>query len=354
MAHNGDFIISRDDLILVTGASGFIGSRVVPALLRRGFRNVRCLVRSGRGLQRLDAAIEGYRAGARVEILCGNLISPADCATAARDVAVIYHLAAGAGEKSVPDAFLNSVVATRNLLEAALQQDCLKRFVNTSSIVVYDVASKRGGVLDESCPTELHPEQCGDAYEFAKIKQDEIVSEYHEKYAIPSVIIRPGYVYGPGRPAISGRVGIGTFGLFLHLGGSNLIPLTYVDNCANAIVLAGLKPGIEGEVFNVVDDDLPSSRRLLRLYKCNVRRFKSLYLPPAVSYLFCSVWERYSAWSDRQLPPAFNRKMWYKYWKKTKYSNEKLKTMLGWLPDVPMTEGLTRYFESCRAGERHA
>jgi nucleoside-diphosphate-sugar epimerase len=354
MAQNGNFIIGRDDLILVTGASGFIGSKVVQALLRRGFHNVRCLVRSARRVQQLDAALEPHHEGARVEILYGNLLSPADCAVAVRDVAVIYHLAAGAGEKSIPDAFLNSVVATRNLLEATLQLDCLKRFVNTSSVAVYDVASKRGGALDESCPTEPHPELCCDAYEFSKVKQDEIVSQYMEKYHIPAVIVRPGYVYGPGRATISGRVGIGTFGLFLHLGGSNPIPLTYVDNCADAIVLAGLKPGIEGEVFNVVDDDLPSSRRFLRLYKSSVRRFNSLYLPHALSYLFCSVWERYSAWSDGQLPLAFNRKRWYRYWKKTKYSNEKLKTMLGWLPDVPMTEGLKRYFECCRAGDRGA
>ena len=127
MAQTDIFIIGSDDLILVTGASGFIGSKVVQALLRRGFRNVRCLVRSARRVQQLGAAVEAYHAGARVEILYGNLVSPADCAAATRDAAVIYHLAGGAGEKSVPDAFLNSVVATRNLLEATLQQNCLKR-----------------------------------------------------------------------------------------------------------------------------------------------------------------------------------------------------------------------------------
>jgi len=61
------------------------------------------------------------------------------------------------------------------------------------------------------------------------------------------------------RQRITPRVGIDTFGTFLHLGGANQIPLTYVDNCAEAMVLAGIAPGIDGEVFNIVDDDLPSS-----------------------------------------------------------------------------------------------
>src|SRR5262249_54849308 len=152
------------------------------------------------------------------------------------------------------DAFMNSVLTTRNLLEASLEDHCLKRFVNISSFSVYTNRNKPAGrLLDESCPVELYPEDRGDAYTFAKVKQDELVVDYARKYNLPYVIVRPGYVYGPGNEAITNRVGIGTFGLFLHLGGRNPIPFTYVDNCADAIALAGLRPGIEGEVFNVVD-----------------------------------------------------------------------------------------------------
>src|SRR2546423_5401530 len=110
MYNQDEFIISKRDPILVTGASGFIGSRVVKALLRGGFNNVRCLVRSKHRAQQLEASINAQDQGARAEIIYGNLLSPADCSSATKDVAVIYHLAAGAGEKSVPDAFLNSVV----------------------------------------------------------------------------------------------------------------------------------------------------------------------------------------------------------------------------------------------------
>jgi nucleoside-diphosphate-sugar epimerase len=206
--------------------------------------------------------------------------------------------------------------------------------------------------LDESSPVEEQAGRRRDAYCYAKLKQDELVVEYGRRFGLPHVIVRPGSVYGPGKAAITGRVGIDSFGLFLHLGGSNPIPLTYIDNCADAIVLAGVNLGVDGEVFNVVDDNLPTSRQFLRLYKQNVRQFASLYIPHFVSYGLCRLWEWYSNWSEGQLPPAFNRTRWHAEWKKTRYSNEKLKSRLGWVPEVSTSEGLMRYFESCREGRR--
>jgi nucleoside-diphosphate-sugar epimerase len=349
------FAVCAEDPILVTGAAGFLGRRVVASLLNHGFRSVRCFARPSSKIASLEALYSGCSDGARAQLILGNLLSPDDCTSAVQDVKVIFHLAAGAGEKSFPDAFMNSVVTTRNLLEASLKHNCLVRFVNVSSFAVYTNANKpRRRVLDESCPVEMRPDLRGDAYAFAKVKQDEILTEYSHRFGIPYVIVRPGYVFGPGKQAITGRVGIDTFGMFLHLGGSNRIPFTYVDNCADAIVLAGLTKGVDGEVFNVVDDNLPSSRQFLRLYKKNVKRFRSLYLPHFVSYTLCYLWEWYSNWSEGQLPLAFNRRRWHVDWKKTRYSNEKLKRLVGWTPVVSMTEGLKRYFEGCRNGKQHA
>jgi nucleoside-diphosphate-sugar epimerase len=352
---NDTFVIGRDDLILVTGATGFIGSRVVRSLLDLGFRNLRCLVRPTSDAGKVDALSgRGYE-GARVEIVRGNLMSSEDCVSWTKDVKVILHLAAGRGEKSFPDAFMNSVVTTRNLLEAARHHGCLRRFLNVSSFTVYDNSQKRwSGLLDETCPVEKRPELRGEAYCFAKVRQDELVAEYGQKFGIPYVIVRPGFVYGAGNEAITGRVGIDTFGIFLHFGGSNTIPLTYVDNCADAIVLAGLTKGVDGEIFNVVDDQLPSSRKFLRLYKRKVKRFPSLYVPHFGSYLLCSLWEWYSTWSEEQLPPVFNRRRWYANWKKTCYSNEKLKARVGWTPRISTAEGMNRYFEACQRRARHA
>jgi nucleoside-diphosphate-sugar epimerase len=347
-------LIQTDEMVLVTGAAGFIGRSVVGALLKQGFRNLRLTVRSSEGRAVIEEIISEQGKDARIEICECDLLSSADCLTAAKDVAVIYHLAAGTGEKSFAYLFMNSVLTTRNLLEAFVSQGCLKRFVNVSSFAVYSNCNKPcGNVLDESCPVEHDPVRRGDPYCYAKLKQDEIVIEYGRKHAIPYVIVRPGVVYGPTKTGISGRVGTAAFGLFLHLGGSNLIPITYVDNCAEAIVLMGLKEDIDGEIFNVVDDDLPSSRKLLQLYKRNVKRFRSLYLPRAVSYLLCCVWEDYSYWSQGQLPPTFNRKAWHAYWKGSRYSNAKIKR-LGWAPSLSTANGLRRYFDSCREEEQLA
>ena len=348
------FIISPSDPILVTGAAGFIGLRVLQSLIDQGFRNLVCFARPSGRIESIEQ-IGMDNPDAQIKVVQGNLLSRQDCETACKSVALIIHLAAGTGEKSFPDAFMNSVVTTRNLLDASLQSGRLRRFVLISSFSVYTNREKpRGRLLEESCPMEEHGELRGEAYCYAKYQQEKLLADYHKNFGIPYVVVRPGSVYGPKKQAIIGRVGIDTFGLFLHIGGPNPIPFTYVDNCADAIVLAGLVKGVDGEIFNVVDDDLPSSRQFLRAYKNNVRTFPSIYLPHAVSYLFCCLWEKYSRWSEGQLPLAFNRRRWHAYWKKTRYSNERLKARLGWKPKVSTAEGMQRLFESCRQVAKNA
>jgi nucleoside-diphosphate-sugar epimerase len=346
-----EYIAARDERILVTGSNGFIGAKVVEILLEYGFSNLCCFVRPSSHLGRLQSVLDQFDAGRNIRLVTGDLLSRQDCRQAIDGVAIIYHLAAGI-EKSFSGAFMNSVLATRNLMDAFLESGKPKRFVNVSSFAVYSNFSlKRGALLDETCPLENAPQERFDAYGFGKLKQEGLVRQYGIDRNLPFVIVRPGAVFGPGKRELSGRVGINTFGFFIHLGGSNQLPLTFVDNCAEAIVLAGLKPGVDGETFNVVDDDLITSKELLTAYKSAAGAFFSIRVPYPVAYGFSWAWEKYSHWSKGQLPPVFNRRRCSAEWKGSHFSNEKFRRQLGWRPRVPMTQAMAHFlaqFESNR------
>jgi len=322
---------------------------VVEKLLEYGFANLRCFVRPSSYLGGLKNVLAKFGAGKNIEFVTGDLLSRDDCQKAAEEVSIIYHLAAGM-EKSFAGAFMNSVLATRNLMDAFLPYSPPKRFVNVSSFAVYsNLALKRGALLDETCPLEDAPQERFDPYGFGKLKQEELVKEYGNKYGLPYVIVRPGYVFGPGKRELSGRVGTNTFGLFIQVSGAQSLPLTFVDNCAEAIVLAGLKTGIDGEIFNVVDDELLTGRQFLKAYKKKAKSFVSITVPYIVGYTMCLLWERYSKWSRNQLPPAFNRRCCSAEWKGNRYSNQKLKERLDWKPRVPMDRAMEAFlsqFES--------
>ncbi len=342
-------IATPSDLVLVTGANGFIGQAVVQVLLAAGFGRLRCLVRSDRNLAGLRARLDP--AGGSAEIVQGNLLSPADCANVAHDASIVIHLAAGTG-KSFAGCVLDSAVATRNLLDATRATGALKRFLSLSSLAVhsgFDV--RRGALLDEDSPIEREPMKRHDAYAYGKAKQDEIVEAYGREHGVPFTILRPGPVYGPGKAALTGRAGTDSFGLFLALGGNNPLPLVYIDNCADAIVLAALSKDAEGKVLICVDDELPGSARFLRMYKRGTGWFPSVRLPYSVFYALNAAWEAYAGWSHGQLPPVFNRRQCAAYYKPRRYSNARLKALTGWQPRVPFSEAARRYFDYIRASK---
>jgi nucleoside-diphosphate-sugar epimerase len=345
---NGHWIVSPDETVLVTGAGGFIGTRVVHILLEYGFQHIRCFVRPSSNLARLRAVVAAYDAARRVEILEGNLLTQEDCARATKSATVVFHLAAGV-DKSFAGCFMNSVLTTRNLLDGVVSEKVLKRFVNVSSFAVYsNLDMKRGSLLDETAPLESDPVRRHDPYGSGTLKQEQIVERYHKSFGVPYVVLRPGAVYGPGKSNLSGRIGIDTFGVFLHMGGSKPVPLTFVDNCAEAVVLAGLVDGVDGQVFNVVDDEQPSSGDFLRLYKKHVKQFFSITVPYRLAYWLCAAWEDYAARTQGQLPPRFNRRRCSAEWKGNRYSNEKLKQLLGWRPRVGFEQGSQLLFDSLR------
>jgi nucleoside-diphosphate-sugar epimerase len=339
-----DSICQFDESILVTGSNGFIGAKVVEVLLEYGCRNIRCFVRPASQRDRLDAILLRLKAADKVTIVTGDLRTPADCVRAARDVSLVYHLAAGF-DKSFDDAFANSALATQNLLEAFAAHGKPRRFVNVSSFAVYsNFRMERRAPLDETSPIEESSRERFDAYTFGKLKQEEIVRDFGRGRKIPFVILRPGTVFGPGKRDLTGRIGFRAARLFFHVGGYNQLPLTYVDNCAEAIVLAGMQPGIEGQTFNVVDDDLLTSRQFLDAYRRRVGGLLCFPLPYGMAYFLFALCELCTKYGGR-FPKRLNRRRCAAEWKGNRFSNQKLREQLGWRPRVPINEAMKAFLE---------
>jgi 2-alkyl-3-oxoalkanoate reductase len=332
--------------VLVTGATGFLGGPLVERLLAQGERDLRITVRPGSRRARVEAAAARHPE-ARVEYVRANLTVPSEIARAFEGVGAIYHLAASL--RGAPaDMFLNTVVGSKHLLDAAAP--ARPRMVLVSSFSVYGVAGLgRGALVDESTPLEPHPER-RDLYAHVKLREELLFRERAGRDGFPLVILRPGVIYGPAGSAFSSRVGLNLFGLFLSLGGDNLLPLSYVDNCAEAIALAGRTAPVTAEpaVYNLVDDDLPTCRAYLAAYSQNVAPVRALPVPYPLLSLGARLLERYNRWSRGQLPAIFTPYKVASTWGGNRFDNARIKS-LGWRQLVPTDEGLRRAFEWLRA-----
>lgn len=329
----------------LTGATGFLGRRLVRTLREDGLR-VRCLVRGSSDIAPLRDFV-GPDLWAGVDIVQGDLSDAACLARLMQGCDTVYHAAAALGG-STAVMFLNTVVPTRRIIDAALSND-VRRFVLVSSLGVYGVAGLRtGSLLDESSPVDPSP-QLRDPYTYSKVAQEQVAWEAHRERGLPLVVIRPGVIFGEGRDVLSSRVGLKVGPLLLRMGGSQTMPYTYVENCAAALRCAGLAQGVEGEVFNVLDDGLPTGSQLLKMYRRSGRRLRSLWLPrPAIGPV-SSLYEWYSRWSQGQLPAVITRYKSDSIWKGVRYTNAKAKSRLGWKPAVGFDEAFRRSVDALTA-----
>jgi nucleoside-diphosphate-sugar epimerase len=260
-------------------------------------------------------------------------------------VQLVFHLAAGL--KGAPaDLFLDSVAASRNLLQAVGDRKPT-RIVLVSSFAVYGAADlRRGSVLNEETPLETHPEW-RDNYSHAKLLQEQLFTSYQRRNRFELVILRPGVIYGPESGHFSDRVGLKIGRWRFHVGGSNPLPLSYVQNCAEAVVIAGINPRAAGKVFNVHDSDLPTSREYLRAYKKQVKNIRSVFVPYFGVQILSSLLAKYHHFSKGQLPAVLTPYKVANIWARNHFANSRLRS-IGWKQIVPTSEALRKTFSAFR------
>ncbi|MCP4170459.1 MAG: NAD-dependent epimerase/dehydratase family protein [Fuerstiella sp.] len=234
--------LTDDDLILVTGATGLVGSHIAEQARQRGL-HVRAMCR--------PAADTTLLRDFDVEVVEGDLSDAASLQAACVGVKVIVHCAAKVGDWGPTGEYRRvNVEGTRTLLNAALQTGSLERWVQISSLGVYSGGDHYG--TDETTA----PNADGiDGYTLTKVESEKLVCDYVVQRQLPAVVLRPGFIYGPRDRTVMPRLmGKLRDRKFAYLGNHDkLMNNTFVGNLCEAVWLAIRNDNVVGEVFNIRD-----------------------------------------------------------------------------------------------------
>jgi nucleoside-diphosphate-sugar epimerase len=323
--------------LLVTGASGFLGRHIVAQAVKRG-HDVRAQVRPVSNVSAL-----GWEGHPHVEIVRADLRSKAGLDELVRGCdAVVSNAACKAGDFYTQ--FAGTVMTTENVLEAMANVG-VTRLVAVSTFSVYGFLTMRDrALLNENAPLDDDPID-RDEYAQTKLVQEELAHKFAKEHDGRVTVVRPGVVYGRDN-TWTARIGMELGpNRCLVIGGGTPLPLTYVENCAKAILICTEKDEAVGEVYNIVDDGLPTHRGYVReLNKYREPRMKTLPMP-------WLIWRSIAAlglgvnklFFDRRakVPSILRPAALHARCKPNRYSNKKLKS-LGWKPAFTLEEAMRR------------
>jgi dihydroflavonol-4-reductase len=189
--------MANQDLMLITGASGFVGSAVARAALRNGYA-VRVLVRAGSPRRNL--------AGLEVELAEGDMRDPDAAACALAGVRWLLHVAADyrLWARDPEEIVRNNLEGTRTMMQAALGAG-VERVVVTSSVATLRVGPSTVAAAEDA---PLAPQEAIGAYKRSKVEAERLVERMVEQDALPAVIVNPSTPVGARdlRPTPTGRI----------------------------------------------------------------------------------------------------------------------------------------------------
>ncbi len=242
--------------ILVTGASGFIGSHLAERLVKEKY-NVRVLIRKKENSEDRKDSLELLKK-LKVEMVEGDLLDKESLEKAVKNMDVIFHLAAIARPMAIPEElyFKINEGGTRNLLEVCRNKK-IKKIIIMSSVSA--VGPTRNGVAVNE-KTECKPV---DIYGWSKLAEENAAMEYFNKYKTPVVILRPPMVFGERDfemlklfKAVSNKF----FPIKSNVKGMEFL---YAENLVEACLLA-MKRGKSGEIYHISNGEHYSINEIIR------------------------------------------------------------------------------------------
>lgn len=323
--------------VFVTGASGFVGSHLVEKLDREG-QLVRALVRPTSRI--------GHLRHLDIEWVEGDLGSVEQLKEAVEGCDVVYHCAAAT--KGSWNEYLEATIkGTERLLEASVAVG-VKRFVYISSLSVYGVGQlKDHELVTEDTPYEPHPEKRGH-YAHSKIEAEKLVRRYALEEGLQVTILRPGTIYGPRGKVFFPRIGYSLKNrIFLVIGsGDHVLPLVYVGNVVDAMLLAGARHAAVNQTYNIVDEDRITQRQYLdQFIKRAGLKAPTLHVPFAFLYFAASLLEVKTTLTRAKRAPFLSRYRLVCGAKRFRFDTSRAKSQLQWKPTVSLQEGLDRTFQ---------
>lgn len=322
--------------LLITGASGFLGKYVVAEALRRGFQ-VRAAIRH-------TSKILPWQDSVNLELVRIDLTQPKKLEEALKDIDAVVHLAA-AKQGNYDTQYANTVSATENLLWAMAAVN-VKRLVAISTFSVFDyLRIPEGEIINEDSPIESQPLH-RDVYAQTKLIQESLFRDFERTNRGEVTILRPGIVYGRNN-LWNAHLGVNLKNrLWIRIGKNAQLPLTYVENCATAIVNACVRKEAIGKTLNIVDNDLPSSKVYAdKIVKLLPRQPSTIGINRSMMRLLSS-----SAWSFNnvllfgkiKLPGILVPAKLEARFKPFCYSNENAQRILNYKPLYSLDEALER------------
>lgn len=317
---------------LVTGASGFLGRKLVATLRARGER-VRVLVRQS------SAALEQMSG---LQVIVGDLGDPRIVEHAVAGARVVYHVGA-AMRGDARDFEAGTIWGTRNVVDACARQKA-QRLVYVSSLSVLDHAGRDPAVsITETSSYEPHPEARG-AYTQTKLVAERMVCEAVREHGLPAVIIRPGQIVGPGAERVTPNGTLAIAGRWIAVGPRNQpLPLVYLDDVVDALLQAADTPAASGGIFHIVDTQVVTQGEYLDLVQRKLgKELRLLRLPSGVFMLFATAIELLGKAAGRAVPLTRYRVRSLR--PLANFDLTAARTTLGWQPRIGLHRGLNAMF----------